>query len=218
MNDTRQGKLVVISAPSGTGKSTVCQKLRARCPEVGVSISHTTRKARGSERDGVEYHFVDDTTFDQMVARGDFLEWARVFDRRYGSSRAELERLLGSGKDVLFDIDVQGGRQIKAAQPEAILVFLLPPTIPELMRRLVGRGTESDEQIKKRLATAVWELEQGRDYDFHVVNKQVDETADLVDKIRTGSLPAQALCSELLEKLIVEARNLAAAVPGRIVS
>lgn len=214
MSKPRSGRLLVVSAPSGTGKSTVCAKLRACCRNVGVSISYTTRNPRGRERDGVEYHFVNDPTFDRMIARDEFLEWAQVFGQRYGSSRAEVRRLQDAGKDVLFDIDVQGGQQIKRACSEAVLVFLLPPSMEELVRRLKSRGTEDSEQAEQRLRTAVWELDQGRAYDHHVVNSVLDDAVRALELIRRGRSPKPARQDELLAKLISDASRILGGVQG----
>lgn len=205
MASKEKGKMVVISAPSGAGKSTVCNRLREIDSEVAVSISYTTRAPRGEEKDGVAYHFVDEEEFDRMVGEGAFLEWAVVHGKRYGSSRADTEKLLAQGKDVLFDIDVQGGQQIKRAAPEALLVFLLPPSITELVRRLKSRGTETDKQMERRLANAIEELRQGKDYDFHVMNDVLDEAVRQVDRIRKGLAPAPARQESKLESLVVEA-------------
>ena len=208
MGHGEKGRLVVISAPSGTGKSTVCGRLRAEHDDIAVSVSYTTRAPRGSERDGVEYHFVDDACFDHMIAAGDFLEWAQVFGRRYGSGRADVERLLGEGKDVLFDIDVQGGAQIKKAVPDALLVFLLPPSMDELIRRLDLRGTESAAQMRKRLHKAVWELRQSDYYDYHVVNDDLDQALARVNSIRRGSPNDGGRNATLVADLIAQAHSL----------
>jgi guanylate kinase len=205
-----QGKLVVISAPSGTGKSTICKRLRADNPDVAVSISYTTRSPRGQEVDGKDYHFVDDATFDRMIAEGRFLEWAQVHSKRYGSGKQDVQSLLDQGKDVLFDIDVQGGLQIIDAVTDAVLVFLLPPSIEELARRLQDRRTESAEQMSKRMRTAVWELEQGWKYSHHVINDSLDEAVARVDTIRKDPHTTRMQCTTLLEKLIRDARNYTA--------
>ncbi len=208
-----RGRLVVVSAPSGTGKSTVCRALVERRDDVAVSISYTTRPPRGDERDGVEYHFVDDATFDAMIAAGAFLEWAPVHDRRYGTARADVEALRASGSDVLFDIDVQGGRQIKGAEPEARLVFILPPSIDELVRRLTDRGTETAAQVAARLGTAVWELEQGAAYDCWLVNDTVERAVAELDALRRAPIDRAQMRDRqrLIEALLAEARRRLAA-------
>jgi guanylate kinase len=132
----------------------------------------------------VEYHFVDDPTFDRMEAAGDFLEWARVHGRRYGSSRANVEALQARGIDVLFDIDVQGGFQIRRAEPGARLIFVLPPSLPELLRRLRERRTEDEEQVRVRMRASLWELEQGRGYDSFVINDDLERALEALDEIR----------------------------------
>ena len=186
MSNSRKGRLVVISAPSGTGKSTVCRIIGSREPDVALSVSYTTRKPRGKEQDGVEYHFVSDATFDRMIAEGKFLEWAEVHAKRYGSGREETEKLISAGKDVLFDIDVQGGQQIKQAVEQVVLIFLLPPSIDELVRRLSKRKTESENEIRRRLKVAVWEMEQGKSYHHHVINGDLDDAVEEVEEIRNG--------------------------------
>jgi guanylate kinase len=208
----RPGRLIVVSAPSGTGKSTLCARLCALRPQVAVSISYTTRPPRGAERDGVEYHFVDDAEFDRMIAAGAFLEWARVFSRRYGTARANVETLLAEGRDVLFDIDVQGGFQIKRAVPAARLVFLLPPSLAELARRLRGRETESEAQVRERMRTAAWELEQGRGYDCFVINDELERAVGELDAVRQAERLA-GNCVESnrfhLERLLAEVADFA---------
>lgn len=200
-----KGKLVVVSAPSGTGKSTVCRRLLAAHQDVAVSISYTTRAPRGNERDGRAYHFVDEDTFDRMVSEGAFLEWARVHDRRYGSARADVEALRTAGKDVLFDIDVQGGKQIKRAEPDAVLIFLLPPSIDELIRRLRGRGTETEAQVARRMDAARWELEQGAGYDHHVINRILEDAVEEIDRIRADPWSTRRRNDHFLRELIREA-------------
>jgi guanylate kinase len=203
----RKGRLLVISAPSGTGKSTVCRIIGSRDPQVALSISFTTRKPRGNEKNGVEYHFIDDATFDRMISEDKFLEWAEVHDRRYGSGREEAEKLVSAGKDVLFDIDVQGGQQIKQAVPEALLIFLLPPSIDELVRRLSKRKTESQSEIQRRFKVAVWEMEQGKSYDYHVINDDLDRAVEEVEKIRKQVREKPAKMGSKLDSLIRQARE-----------
>lgn len=203
---SRQTKIIVVSAPSGTGKSTVLTRLLNSYPDLNLSISHTTRDPRGAERDGVEYYFVDDATFDRMVAESAFLEWATVHGKSYGSSLAELRRLQAQGKDVLFDIDVQGGSQIKHQLSEALLIFLLPPSVKILVERLTGRGTENAEEIGRRMHNALLELEAGRGYDFHVVNADLNQAVESIDAIRRGALTRPARQDKHLDRLIREAR------------
>ncbi len=169
--------LIVLTAPSGTGKSTVARHLFALQPRLRFSVSHTTRRPRPGEEDGVHYHFVDDATFDRMVAEGAFAEWAHVHKQRYGTSRAEIDRLTGAGFDVLLDVDVQGARQLLESYPDAVSVFLLPPSLEELERRLVGRGTESPEQLATRLETARTELREAARFRYVVVNDEVERAA-----------------------------------------
>ena len=207
MGNQGKGRLLVISAPSGTGKSTVCRLIGSRSPEVALSVSFTTRRPRGREKNGVEYHFIDDAEFDRMVADDKFLEWAEVHGKRYGSGREATDMLVSAGKDVLFDIDVQGGRQIKQAVPEALLVFLLPPSIDELVRRLSKRKTESQREMQRRLQVAVWEMEQGKSYDYHVVNDDLDRAVEEVEKIRKEIGERSAKMGEKLDSLILQARG-----------
>lgn len=202
-----KGRLLVISAPSGTGKSTVCRIIGSRSPQVALSVSYTTRQPRGSEKNGVEYHFIDDATFDRMISEDKFLEWAEVHSKRYGSGREETDKLISAGKDVLFDIDVQGGQQIKQAVPEALLIFLLPPSIEELVRRLSRRKTESQSEIQRRLKVAVWEMEQGKHYDYHVINEDLDRAVEEVEKIRREILDKSTKNGEMLDALIRQAQK-----------
>lgn len=176
-----RGRLVVLAGPTAVGKGTVSAYIREHHPDVLLSISATTRPARPGERDGVHYFFVDDDEFDAMVDRGEFLEWARVHNAsRYGTPRPPVEATLASGRSVLLEIDLQGARQVRAAMPEAVLVFLLPPSWEELVRRLVGRGTEGPEEQKRRLETAKVELAAQDEFDVLVVNDDVRRAAQEV--------------------------------------
>ena len=168
-----------MAGPTAVGKGTVAADIRARYPQVWLSISATTRPPRPGEVDGVHYHFVDDATFDAMIAGGELLEWAVVHGRyRYGTPRRPVEEALAQGRPALLEIDLQGARQVKASMPDARFVFLAPPTWDELVRRLVGRGTEDAAERERRLATARLELAAEEEFDATVVNADVHQAAD----------------------------------------
>jgi guanylate kinase len=170
-------RLTVLSGPSGVGKSTVVAHMRKAHPEVWHSVSVTTRRPRPGERDGVQYHFVDEDTFDKMVANGDLLEWAVFAGNKYGTPRQAVQLKLEAGEPVLLEIDLQGARQVREAMPEAQLVFLAPPSWEELVRRLTGRGTEPQEVIEERLKAAKTELAAEREFDVTLVNTSVEDVA-----------------------------------------
>ena len=165
------GNLYVVAAPSGAGKSSLVKALMEVDAGVKASISHTTRAPRGQEVDGREYFFVDNATFDTMVANQDFLEWAQVHGNRYGTSRQAVEQRLSEGGDVLLEIDYQGALQIKQICPHAVLVFVLPPSWEELRSRLQRRGEDSAETIEQRLVNAEQEMAQAAKFDFVIINE-----------------------------------------------
>lgn len=165
-----RGLLLVVSGPSGVGKSTLLKPALARIPGLGFSVSATTRSPRPGEREGVDYQFMDRPRFDALVAEGAFLEHAEVYDRCYGTLRAPTEAALSRGDSVLLDIDVQGARQVRTRMPEAVLVMIVPPDVATLERRLRARGTESDEVIARRMALLDGQLGAIAEYDYLVVN------------------------------------------------
>lgn len=176
-----RSRLLVLAGPTAVGKGTVAAHIRERHPEIHLSVSATTRAPRPGEVDGVHYYFVDDETFDRMVADGDLLEYATVHNRhRYGTPRRPIDLALAEGKTVLLEIDLQGARQVRAAAPDATLVFLLPPSWDELVNRLVGRGTEDAEERARRLRTAKVELASQGEFDYVVVNADVPTAAQEV--------------------------------------
>lgn len=174
-------RLVVLAGPTAVGKGTVSRHIRENYPDVLLSISATTRPPRVGEIDGEHYYFLSDAQFDDMVERGEFLEWAQVHNAyRYGTPRPPIDAALASGRSVLLEIDLQGARAVRAAMPEALLVFLLPPTWEELVRRLVGRGTEDSVEQARRLTTARIELRAQDEFDVKVVNHEVGQAAQEV--------------------------------------
>jgi guanylate kinase len=168
-------RLTVLSGPSGVGKSTVVTGLRETCPGVWLSVSVTTRAPRPGEVDGREYHFVSDEAFDRMARQGELLEWARFAGHRYGTPRAPVAEQVAAGVPALLEIDIEGARQVRRAVPDALLIFLAPPSWEELVRRLTGRGTEPPEIIARRLELAAKEIEAGREFDITLVNTSVED-------------------------------------------
>jgi guanylate kinase len=187
-------RLTVLSGPSGVGKDSVIELIRARSPWIKLSVSVTTRKMRDYETDGEHYHFVSRSDFQRLIDGGQLLEWAEFAGNLYGTPRGQVEGWLAQGRPVLLKIDLQGARQVRATMPDAQLVFLAPPSVEELKRRLIGRGTDDAETIRRRLAHADEELAAEKEFDRTVVNDFVERAADeLVGLL--GSLylaPAQA--------------------------
>jgi guanylate kinase len=181
-----RGLLFVVSAPSGTGKTTVVERLVTVCPKLVRSRSFTSRPARPGERDGVDYNFVSRPVFEAMVRREEFLEWADVFGNLYGTGRQATERLLSAGLDVVLVIDVQGARQVRSRAPEAIGIFVLPPSFQTLEERLRGRCQDEEPAIVRRLATARREVSAVDEYDFVVVNDELDRCVEELCAIVTA--------------------------------
>ena len=180
------GKLIVISGPSGAGKTSICQALLKELPSTVWSVSATTRPMRPGDAPGVSYEFVDRDEFQRRVAAGEFLESAEYIGHRYGTPRQPVEKAIAAGKNVVLEIDVQGGMQVAAKMPESVRVFVLPPNSESLKARLQGRGTEVEEQMKKRLAKADGEIAVARDsgsYDYFVVNDVLESTVEQVKRI-----------------------------------
>lgn len=188
-----RGSLLVVSSPSGAGKTTLCKRLRAEFPQIGFSVSYTTRKPRTGETDGVEYHFVSMERFQEMAARDEFAEYAMVHGNMYGTAASQVRDALTQGRDLLFDIDFQGGRQLRRHFPDEVtLVFILPPSLRELERRLRQRATDADEVIAQRLKVARSELEHYDEYDYLIVNDEIDHAYDGLRAIYVASLHGRA--------------------------
>jgi guanylate kinase len=192
------GTLFVISAPSGGGKSTIAAAIREHVASMGYSISHTTRRPRSGERDGVDYHFVDQTTFSKMIDDGAFLEWARVYDALYGTSLSEIRNLMSTGRDILMDVDTQGGRNIKARFPESVLIFLVPPSLDVLEQRLEKRGTDNEQVIHTRMEQAMDDIRNCAWYDYIVVN---DKLAAAIQETQSIILSERCLTERQLPKV-----------------
>lgn len=181
-------RLLVLSGPSGVGKSTVVAELRRAHPEVWLSVSVTTRRPRPGETHGVEYYFADDEEFDRLIAEGELLEWAEFAGHRYGTPRTPLVERLAAGVPALLEIDLQGARQVRAAMPDALLVFLAPPSWKELEKRLRGRGTEPEEVIERRLEAGRIEMAAEKEFDLTLVNTSVQDVCrKLIALMTAGS-------------------------------
>ncbi len=179
VTEGKRSRLVVLAGPTAVGKGSVAAAVRERHPDVWISVSVTTRSPRPGEQDGVHYFFVTDDDFDAMVERGDLLEWAVVHQSaRYGTPRGPVEEALAAGRPALLEIDLQGARQVRSTMPGALFVFLKPPSWDELVRRLVGRGTETETERSRRLETALEELAAEREFDVTVVNHEIHAAAD----------------------------------------
>jgi len=184
MADNKRGILVVLSGPSGTGKGTICQMVREHLGDrIGVSISATTRAPRGEETHGKEYFFYTKEEFEDLRDRGGLLEWAQVYDNYYGTPKAYVEQLLADGKDCILEIDPQGAMQIREASDEAVLVYVMPPSMEELRNRLIGRGTETMEQVEKRMSCARDEMAYRDKYDYIIVNDELSQAAAKMEAV-----------------------------------
>ncbi|MBQ7477325.1 MAG: guanylate kinase [Selenomonadaceae bacterium] len=179
----KQGLLIVVSGASGTGKGTVCNALMESLPELAYSISATTRSPRKGEQDGVNYYFLAREEFEKMIEEGGFLEWAEVYGNYYGTPLKKIQERLAEGQDILLEIDTQGALKVMEKCPEGVFIFLLPPSLEELERRIRGRGTETEESIARRLGAAKEEICVGRKYKYVVVNDRVGKAVEQIQSI-----------------------------------
>lgn len=181
-------RLVVLAGPTAVGKGTLVRALRERNPDIWVSVSATTRSARPGEVDGVHYHFVSEVDFSRMIEGGQLLEWATVHGtHRYGTPRGPVDEHLAAGVPSVLEIDLQGARQVRCAMPEALYVFIEPPSMEELERRLVGRGTEDDLERERRLLTAQIEMAASKEFDVIIINDDLDTAVGQLEKLVLGA-------------------------------
>lgn len=196
----RKGLLVVVSGPSGAGKGTICQALLEKTP-LAYSVSATTRKPRAGEVDGESYYFLSVEAFEEMIEKDELLEWAKVYDNYYGTPLKKVEEKLAAGEDILLEIDTQGAMKVREKFPEGVYIFILPPSLAELERRIRGRDTETEEVLQKRLAAAIDEIEAGKCYKYVVTNDEVDGAVDSVCAILAAERRLVARNGELFDEI-----------------
>lgn len=200
----KKGLLIVISGPSGAGKGTIYNAVTARCPELCKSISVTTRTPRAGEKEGVHYYFRTEAQFNDMVARGEFLETAEVYRHHYGTPQAPVYKMLEDGKDVFFEIDIAGAKQIKAKYPECVSIFIMPPSFAVLEQRLRGRGTEDEQSLRTRIGSARGELEQYGCFDYIVFNDEAEKATERVMAVIAAERCKIARNEQIIKNMLQE--------------
>ncbi len=201
MMHLKKGLLIVISGPSGVGKGTICRELFSKYDDIVYSVSTTTRKPRPGEVEGKHYFFTTEEEFQKLIAQNAFLEWAKVYDNYYGTPRQYVEEILQAGKDCILEIDIQGALQVKQKIPEGIFIFVVPPSLQELTRRITCRGTEDPSEIEKRMSQVSEEMSHLKDYDYIVVN---DEVTSAVEKIRAIIVAERCRSARICEIIKLE--------------
>lgn len=200
----KKGLLFIVSAPSGTGKTTLCRAMTRIFPDLNFSISYTTRPRRPGDKNGRDYHFISPEDFQKMVAGGEFIEWAEIYSHRYGTSRADLESIRDEGRDVILVIDVQGARQLRDKNLPGIFIFLLPPSWKELKRRLSNRRTEGKAAMEDRLKKAQGEMAEARWYDYVIVNDKLEMARERLKAIILAEHCRRERMMQAMENLIVQ--------------
>ena len=196
----KKGLLVVVSGPSGAGKGTICQALLEKTA-LAYSVSATTRQPRAGEVDGESYYFISVEAFEEMIEKDELLEWAQVYDNYYGTPLKKVEEKLAAGEDILLEIDTQGAMKVREKFPEGVYIFILPPSLAELERRIRGRDTETEEVLKKRLAAAIDEVEVGRLYKYVVMNDKVEDAVDAICAVLAAEKRLVARNAELFDEM-----------------
>lgn len=197
----KKGLLVLVSGPSGAGKGTICKQLLSEVPSLSYSISATTRQSRAGERDGVNYYFKTVEAFEAMIAEDRLLEWAKVYDNYYGTPVEPIQKALAEGRDILLEIDTQGGLSVMEKFPEGVYIFILPPSMQELERRIRGRGTEEEDALQKRLQNAEKEINDGKRYTYVIVNREIDDAVAEIKAILTAEKRLTARNEDLFNEI-----------------
>ncbi|WP_018132921.1 guanylate kinase [Effusibacillus pohliae] len=203
----KKGLLVVLSGPSGAGKGTVCKAMLPTMPDLGYSISCTTRQPREGEQEGVNYFFKTREQFEEMIRNDELLEWAEVYGNYYGTPLRYVEEELAAGRNVLLEIDIQGALQVKRKYPNGVFIFLIPPSLAELKKRILGRGTETEESFKLRFGSAAEEMKHIHEYDYVVVNDEVEKAVERIRCIIHAELCSVKRNREYYMRLIQEGQN-----------
>ena len=204
MEQMKKGLLFVVSAPSGTGKTTLCRAMTRVFPELHYSVSYTTRPPRPGDENGRDYHFISPAEFQERIDRRDFAEWAEIYGYRYGTSRSLIETIRSEGRDVILDIDGQGARQLREKNLEGIFIFVLPPSLAELRRRLSRRGTESAAALRERLMKARAEMTEAREYEYLIINDDLEKAKGRLQAVIVAEHQRRACMAEVLEDLLNE--------------